>query len=264
MKRNGMSLVELLVVIAIIAILIGLLIPAVQKVREAAARMSSSNNLKQLALGLHNFAAAHNDRCPSLDGRLVGPNPGCALHAALLPFVEAGTYQQLVATNEFVPIKTFVSPADPTVSAAWAAKADVSSYAANAVCFYPVYPQVVTYPGSFADGTSNTIAFAEHYAYQCGENWFDPFYAGGFLGSMPHRATFGDWLDTRDATDGATFQAAPRLSECVWSLPQTPHAAGMLVALADGSVRTVSPQITPATFWAATTPAGSEVLGSDW
>src|SRR6187401_3494968 len=83
LRRSAFTLIELLVVIAIIAILIALLVPAVQKVREAAARSQCSNNLKQMALALHSYHNFNKRLPPGCD-----PTNLLSFHVYILPFIE--------------------------------------------------------------------------------------------------------------------------------------------------------------------------------
>jgi len=120
--RSAFTLIELLVVIAIIAVLIGLLLPAVQKVRQAATRASSQNNLKQLGLALHAYESA-NTNLPGMKsaGASNATSFGYSIHAQLLPYIEQEPLGRQIDTTQPLFVGVFPTPSfqlNPTVAAA--------------------------------------------------------------------------------------------------------------------------------------------------
>jgi prepilin-type N-terminal cleavage/methylation domain-containing protein len=192
MRRwRGFTLIELLVVIAIIAVLIGLLVPAVQKVREAANRSESLNNLRQMGIAVHALHDTYKKLPTTLGtfpitgnslnwGANAQPSAFGTLQYFMLPFMEQDNVYKSVIRNSYTSnavIKTFTAPGDPSLPAdltTWGNRG-ATSYSSNWHAFRGGWDEdwqiggKARIPASFPDGTSNTIAFFERYSI-CGNS----------------------------------------------------------------------------------------------
>jgi type II secretory pathway pseudopilin PulG len=266
-------LIELLVVIAIIAVLIGLLLPAVQKVREAANKSQSQNNIKQMIIAMHNCNDAYG-KLPTCcgyfpqAGAFTGggpPAPHGTIWYFLLPFMEQQNIYNSIAGNSYNyngdVIKTFLGPSDPTLPANgimsnWSNRGAIS-YGAN----YNVFqagdwgPQggYARIPATIPDGTSNTIGVGERFALCQG-----------------YSLVWGE-----DGQCGNAYSPWSYWSS--WSVPQVAinpticnnytyntSATTLIVGMMDGSVRSVGSGITTTTWYYALLPNDGGVLGPDW
>jgi prepilin-type N-terminal cleavage/methylation domain-containing protein len=293
-RRRGFTLIELLVVIAIIGVLIGMLVPAVQQVRESAARLQSATNLKQLALASHNYEGARR-RLPG-NAMTLPSGLRVSCHWLLLPYIEqdplqvaSGASSAAYLANAGTPIPVFIAPLDVSLpggvitinGTTWAG----SNYAANHSVFGS--PGNATnwtgVPNSdfdnhgrrldkISDGTSNTVMFGERYA-QCssgGSLWAyrntDPAATGPAYPGWSRMSFFpANWVSNNHSAPFTAVppQIRPTVANCSPYNLQAFSVSGCQVAMCDGSVRTVPAAISSTVWFAAIWPDDGQPVG-DW
>jgi len=294
LSKRAFTLIELLVVIAIIAVLVGLLLPAVQKVREAAARMKCSNQLKQMGLAVHNYANGNNESLPAHTDPAFGG--GMTIYQSMLPYVEQDNIYKLGVSNPGNVwanitnnvVKSYLCPSDgtnstysqgiSTINSGWS----VVNYSCNVNLFATCQPwsagggYLSSKPSyklpNIPDGSSNVIAFAERYAGYSAYNWASlSFHPTNVNGTWTH--SFGYWPWISGLTGGnPSYQIAPPSNTPYPGPPagahpylaQGPHSGALMVSMMDGSVRGVNGGVSSNAFNIATQPDDGLVLPSDW
>jgi prepilin-type N-terminal cleavage/methylation domain-containing protein/prepilin-type processing-associated H-X9-DG protein len=285
-RWRGFTLIELLVVIAIIAILIGLLLPAVQKVRAAAARSQCQNNLKQFGLALQNYHDSNNQLPPSMTTGSYGNNfnsNGTNWAIMILPYIEQQNLYNLGAvytTVGFTTIKTFGCPADPYASTPYTGGYARGSYAANCgPALNGGQAQVANGGGTYQgdgvfmigtgltlaqitgqDGTANTVLLGEVRAGPASTDvrgtWALSQIGASFIGGCPTGDCWGpnDTQSGSDDVSGCSSQPAQRMG--CWNggngqaTMRGNHTAGANCVFVDGSVHLLSNSIDLTTyFW---------------